>query len=144
MSTYTSVCGSPFEIRKRQMFRNEASIRVDMEIYLQHGPQQKCVGLVSAGCLQRDDVSSNSVFNFRLFILYNLIYTSFPIVLIVEPTEYLEYKIRMDLFLFNFLYEAVATLQVTCTLYMQLTFYRGTIIHAINSNELDVTLLFPA
>ena len=49
----------------------------------------------------------------------------------------------MDLFLFNFLYEAVATLQVMCTLYMQLTFYRGTIIHAINSNGLDVTLLFP-
>ena len=50
----------------------------------------------------------------------------------------------MDLFLFNYLYEAVATLQVTCTLYMQLTFYRGTIIHAINSNGLDVTLLFLA
>ena len=31
----------------------------------------------------------------------------------------------MDLFLFNFLYEAVATLQVTCTLYMQLTFLGG-------------------
>ena len=52
--------------------------------------------------------------------------------------------LRMDLFLFNFLYEAVATLQVMCTLYMQLTFYRGRIIHAINSNGLDVTLLFPA
>ena len=78
-----------------------------------------------------------------LYITY-LIYTSFATVLTVEPTEYLEYKIRMDLFLFNFLYEAVATLQVTCTLYMQLTFYRGKIIHAINSYGLDVTLLFPA
>ena len=47
--------------------------------------------------------------------------------------------LRMDLFLFNFLYEVVATLQVMCTLYMQLTFNRGTIIQAINSNGLDVT-----
>ena len=73
-----------------------------------------------------------------------LLATSFSTVLIVEPTEYVEYKIKDGLFYFNFLYEAVATLQVTCTLYMQLTFYRGRIIHAINSNGLDVTLLFPA
>ena len=62
------------------------------------------------------------------YIIYYLIYTSFATVLIVEPTEYLEYKIKDGLVFFNFLYEAVATLQVTCTLYMQLTFYRGTII----------------
>ena len=60
-----------------------------MKIYLQHGLQQKCVGLVSAGCSQRDDLSSNSVFNFRF-----LIYTSFDTVLTVEPIEYLEYKIK--------------------------------------------------
>ena len=78
------------------------------------------------------------------YIIYYLIYTSFPTVLTVEPTEYLEYKIKDVLVSFNFLYEAVATLQVMCTLYMQLTFYRGTIIHAINSNGLDVTLLFLA
>ena len=67
-----------------------------MEIYLQHGLQQKCAGLVSAGCSQRDDMSSNYVFNFRFFILYitYLIYTSFSTVLTVEPTEYLEYKIK--------------------------------------------------
>ena len=49
-------------------------IRVDMEIYLQHGLQQKCAGLVSAGCSQRDDMSSNSVFNFRFlyYILFNI------------------------------------------------------------------------
>ena len=66
-----------------------------MEIYLQHGLKQKCAGLVSAGCSQRDDLGSNSVFNFRFFILYitYLIYTSFAIVLTVEPTEYLEYNI---------------------------------------------------
>ena len=72
------------------------SIRVDMEIYQQHGLQQKCAGLVSAGCLQRDDMSSNSIFNFRFFILYStyLIYTSFTTILTMEPTEYLEYKIK--------------------------------------------------
>ena len=68
-----------------------------MEIYLQHGLQQKCAGLVSAGCLQHDDLSLNFVFNFRflyyIYITY-LIYTSFAIVLIVEPTKYLEYKIK--------------------------------------------------
>ena len=63
MSTYTSVCGSPFEIWKRKIFgMNGVYIRVDMEIYLQHGLQQKCAGMVSAGCSQRDDMSSNSVF----------------------------------------------------------------------------------
>ena len=62
----------------------------------------------------------------------------------MEPTEYLEYKIKDGFVSFYFLYEAVATLQVMCTLYMQLTFYRGRTIHAINSNGLDVTLLFPA
>ena len=41
---------------------NGVNIRVDMEIYLQHGLQQKCAGLVSAGCSQRDDMNSNSVF----------------------------------------------------------------------------------
>ena len=44
------------------LVRNGVYIRVDMEIYLQHGLQQKCAGLVSAGCSQRDDMSSNSVF----------------------------------------------------------------------------------
>ena len=63
-----------------------------MEIYLHHGLQQKCAGLVSAGCSQGDDLSSNYVFNFRF--LYYLIYTSFTTVLIVEPKEYLEYKIK--------------------------------------------------
>ena len=67
----------------------EYNIRVDMEIYLQHGLQQKCAGLVSVRCSQRDDLSSNSVFNFRF-----IIYTSFDTVLAVEPTEYLEYKIK--------------------------------------------------
>ena len=73
-----------------------------MEIYLQHGLQQKCAGLVSVGCSQRDDLSSNSVFNFRFFILYitYLIYTSFATVLTVEPTEYLEYKIKDGLVCF--------------------------------------------
>ena len=47
---------------KDKIFRNEWSIIVDMETYLQHGLQQKCAGLVSAGCSQRDDMSSNSVF----------------------------------------------------------------------------------
>ena len=50
----------------------EYNIRVDMEIYLQHGLQQKCAGLVSAGCSQRDDMSLNSVFNFR-FLYYILL-----------------------------------------------------------------------
>ena len=54
------------------VFRNGWSIRVDMEIYQQHGLQQKCAGLVSAGCSQRDDMSSNSVFNFR-FLYYILL-----------------------------------------------------------------------
>ena len=70
-----------------------------MEIYLQHGLQQKCVGLVSAGCSQRDDMIE---FEFCLLTLYfyiiyyftYLIYTSFATVLAVEPTEYLEYKIK--------------------------------------------------
>ena len=67
-----------------------------MEIYLQHGLQQKCAGLVSARCSQRDNLSSNFVFNFRFFILYitYLIYTSFATALIVEPIEYLKYKIK--------------------------------------------------
>ena len=51
---------------------NGVYIRVDMEIYLQHGLQQKCAGLVSAGCSQRDDMSLNSVFNFR-FLYYILL-----------------------------------------------------------------------
>ena len=52
---------------KKQIFRNEWSIRVDMEIYLQHVLQQKCAGLVSAGCSQRDGMSSNSARNFFLY-----------------------------------------------------------------------------
>ena len=61
----------------------------------------------------------------------------------------------MDLFRFNFLYESVASMQVMYTVltvepteYLEymikdgLTFYRGRIIHALNSNGLDVTLLF--
>ena len=51
---------------------NGVYIRVDMEIYLQHGLQQKCAGLVSAGCSQRDDLSSNFVFNFDFCIIYYL------------------------------------------------------------------------
>ena len=64
MSTYTSVCGSPFEKSEKDKYlgTNGVYIRVDMEIYLQHGLQQKCAGLVSAGCSQRDDMSSNYVF----------------------------------------------------------------------------------
>ena len=85
MSTYTSVCGSPFQIWKRQIFRNGWS-----NIYF------------FCYCT---DTGTHRVLRI----------------------------LRMDLFLFNFLYEAVATLQVMCTLYMQLTFYRGTIIHAIKS-----------
>ena len=57
---------------KRKIVRKEWSIRVDMEIYLQHGLQQKCAGLVSTGCSQRDDLSSNSVFNF-IFLYYILL-----------------------------------------------------------------------
>ena len=41
---------------------NIVYIGVDMEIYLQHGLEQKCAGLVSAGCSHHDDMSSNSVF----------------------------------------------------------------------------------
>ena len=85
-------------------------------------------------------------FNFR-FVYYILLYL-FNIYFFRYCTDSGTHRVlrilRMDLFLFNFLYEAVATLQVTCTVYMQLTFYRGTIIQAINSNRLDVTLLFPA
>ena len=63
MSTYTSLCGSPFEFWKdKYLGTNGVYIRVDMEIYLQHGLQQKCAGLVSAGCSQCDDMSLNSVF----------------------------------------------------------------------------------
>ena len=45
-------------------------------------------GLVSAGCSQRDDLSSNSVLNFKF--LHFLIYTYFSTVPTVEPTEYIE------------------------------------------------------
>ena len=80
-------------------------------------------------------------FNFRF--LYCILLYLFNIYFFRYCTDSGTHRVlrilRMDLFLFNFLYEAVATLQVTCTLYMQLTFYRGTIIHAINSNGLDVT-----
>ena len=80
-------------------------------------------------------------FNFR-FLYYILLYL-FNMYFFRYCTDGGTHRVlrilRMDLFLFNFLYEAVATLQVTCTLYMQLTFYRGTIIQAINSNGLDVT-----
>ena len=82
-------------------------------------------------------------FNF-IFLYYILLYL-FNIYFFRYCTDSGTHRVlrilRMDLFLFNFLYEAVATLQVTCTLYMQLTFYRGTIIHAINSNGLDVTII---
>ena len=78
------------------------------------------------------------------YIIYYLINTYFFRYCTDSGTHRVQRILRMDLFLFNFLYEDVATLQVTCTLYMQLTFYRGTIIHAINSNGLDVTLSFTA
>ena len=75
---------------------NGVYIRVDMEIYLQHGLQQKCAGLVSAGCSQRDDMSFCLLTLYFYIIYYStyLIYTSFATVLTVEPTEYLEYKIK--------------------------------------------------
>ena len=81
---------------KRQIFRNGWSIRVDMEIYLQHGLQQKCAVMVSAGCSQRDEFKFCLLTSYFYIIYYStyLIYTSFATVLTVEPTEYLEYKIK--------------------------------------------------
>ena len=72
MSTYASVCVHLKSEKDKYLGTNGVYIRVDMEIYLQHGLQQKCAGLVSAGCSQRDDMSSNSVFNFR-FLYYILL-----------------------------------------------------------------------
>ena len=63
-----------------------------IKVYLLHSPQPTPSVLVRAGCSQPDDLSSNSVLNFSF--LYFLIYTSFATVLTVEPTEYLEYKIK--------------------------------------------------
>ena len=63
-----------------------------MEIYLQHGLQQKCAGLVTAGCSQHDDLRSNSILNFRFLDFFYFIV--FATVLTVEPTEYLEYNIK--------------------------------------------------
>ena len=61
-----------------------------IKVYLLHSPQPTPSVLVRAGCSQCHDLSSNSVLNFSFF----LIYTSFATVLAVEPTEYLEYKIK--------------------------------------------------
>ena len=64
---------------------NGVHIRLDMEIYLQHGPQRKCAGLVSVGCSQRDDLSLNSDFNFRF--LYWDFYICAPgsLALLIHP-----------------------------------------------------------
>ena len=64
-----------------------------IKVYLLHSPQPTPSVLVRAGCSQRNDLSSNSVLNFSF--LYFLIYTtSFATVLPVEPTQYLEYRIK--------------------------------------------------
>ena len=63
-----------------------------IKVYLLHRPQRTPGVLVRAECSQGDDLSSNSVLNFSFLIF--LIYTSFTIVLAVQPTEYLEYKIK--------------------------------------------------
>ena len=49
-------------VKDKYLGTNGVYIRVDMEMYLQHGLQQKYAGLVSVGFSQRDDMISNSVF----------------------------------------------------------------------------------
>ena len=59
-------------VKDKYLGTNGVYLRVDMEIYLQHGLQQKCAGLVSAGCSQCGDMSSNYVFNLDFYIIYYL------------------------------------------------------------------------
>ena len=66
-----------------------------MEIYLQHGLQKNVLDWLAPDA--RNAMTWVRILSLTLdfYIIYYLfIYTSFATVLIVEPTEYLEYKIK--------------------------------------------------